>query len=112
MQNVRLQKLNEMLEEKPNDSFLLFALAKEFVKQNESQKALDLYQQLIETNPNYTGAYLHFGQLHEQLGDTANAESIYRQGIAVCENLKAYHDMNELRGALELLTENYEESDS
>jgi tetratricopeptide (TPR) repeat protein len=111
MQNVRFQKLIEMLEEKPGDSFLLFALAKEYVKQNEPQKALDLYQQLIDTNPEYTGAYLHFGQLHEQLGDVANAESIYRQGIAVCENLNAHHDMNELRGALQLLTEEYDEVD-
>jgi tetratricopeptide (TPR) repeat protein len=108
MQNERLHKLNDMLVDNPNDSFLLFALAKEFEKQHEPQKALDTFLQLIETNPDYTGTYLHLGKLYEQLGDTANAETIYRQGVGVCEALNAHHDMSELRTALSFLKDEME----
>jgi tetratricopeptide (TPR) repeat protein len=100
MKNERLMKLKELLEKKPDDSFLLFAVAKEYEKLNEAEKAIETYELIIHKNPDYTGTYLHLGKLYELAGDIDNAKAIYRNGILVCKNLNANNDLRELQNAL------------
>ena len=50
MQISRLQKLLEFLENEPNDPFLKYALATEYLRLNETEKALTYYEGLIKNH--------------------------------------------------------------
>ena len=48
MKSKRLEQLKKMLEDNPQDPFLLYALAQEFLNNNETDKALKWFKDLIE----------------------------------------------------------------
>jgi tetratricopeptide (TPR) repeat protein len=96
----RFQYLHQLLEAAPNDTFVLFALAKEYEKQQEPALALEYYLRLKNTDPDYVGLYYHLGKLYEQKNDYPNAIQTYKDGIAVSRRLGDMHAASELGGAL------------
>ncbi len=94
-----------MLADNAADSFLLYALAQEYIKAGEHQEALQYFDNLLETNPQYTGAYYHLGKLYEAIGDPQKAIDTYKQGMVITQQKAAWHDHNELKGALALLSD-------
>lgn len=98
-----------MLQEKPGDSFLLYAIAQEFTKLNNNPEALKFYIGLVNEHPEYTGTYYHLGKLYEKLGQPKDALQTYRRGLEMTRRLGAQHDHSELLGALALI--NDEEDD-
>jgi tetratricopeptide (TPR) repeat protein len=54
MQDTRLQKLLQFLEDEPNDEFLQYALATEYLRLNDTDRALQYYEKLVVDHPNYT----------------------------------------------------------
>ncbi len=100
MENVRLQQLLKLINNNSDDPFILFALAQEYKKQGDFSTALNYFETIIAKHPNYTGAYLHFGQLLEQTGNAAQAKQVFQKGIDICTRLEQWHDRNELMSAL------------
>lgn len=96
----RLQYLNQLLESSPNDSFVLFALAKEYESSGNNAQALSFYLRLKEADPVYVGLYYHLGKLYEQQEDFSNALLTYKQGIEISRQTGDRHAMSELQGAL------------
>lgn len=95
----RLEQLKEMLEASPTDSFLLFALAKEFEKIGELEHALEKYQFLIAHDVQYVGAYYHLGKLLERKEAMNEALKIYTQGIQIAKDQRDEHAARELATA-------------
>ncbi|MGB1217920.1 MAG: tetratricopeptide repeat protein [Saprospiraceae bacterium] len=95
----RLELLQSMLEESPNDSFLLFALAKEYEKIKQPDDAMNAYMKLKETNPDYVGLYYHLGKLLEQKERIEEAFFTYKEGMLVAKKEGDQHSFNELAGA-------------
>ncbi|MBL7780127.1 MAG: tetratricopeptide repeat protein [Saprospiraceae bacterium] len=98
--STRLEQLSSLLASSPNDTFLLFAVAKEHEKHGNESEALAFYLRLQETDPNYTGLYYHLGKLYEKQQDFGQAIQIYKQGIEICKQAGDRHAMSELAGAL------------
>ncbi|HEX5625801.1 MAG TPA: tetratricopeptide repeat protein [Saprospiraceae bacterium] len=96
----RKDQLLALLTESPEDSFLLFALAKEFEKEMEFTSAVGRYQRLIIQDPSYLGAYYHLGQLFIRIGDRDQARSTFQQGISKSLELNDLHARSELQAAL------------
>ena len=99
MQNDRLPKLLQFLQQSPEDAFLLFAVAKEYEKRGDDTQAETHYQKLLDIHPDYTGLYYHLGKLHERNGNISRAIEIYDMGIAACNRVGAAKDRSELNGA-------------
>ena len=95
----RLERLLGFHQESPNDTFILFALAKEYEKMNDLQKALQLFSRLLNVDSNYIGAYYHLGKLYEQLGQPRKAFFTYKKGMQVAQALNDQHALSELAGA-------------
>jgi tetratricopeptide (TPR) repeat protein len=102
-ENVRLQRILEMLESSPEDSFLLFAAAQEYAKLQDYNSARNFYTELLAKHPDYTGAYLHSGKLYELQENTQAAVAEYEKGIEACRRLNAAHDLSELQTALNFI---------
>lgn len=99
----RLELIQQMLEQKPNDTFLLYGLANEYKNVGDLPKALETYQQLMASNPDYVAAYYHCGQTLEKAGDETAAAETYDRGIAVARRIGDAHALSELQAARDIL---------
>ena len=109
MDNSRLNQLLKYLENDPDDSFLIFALAKEYEMQNQLEMALQKYLQLKEKDSDYIGLYYHLAKLYETLKKETLALSVYNEGLELGKKLKDFHAISELNNAkmnLELTLDN------
>jgi Tfp pilus assembly protein PilF len=100
----RIEKIKEMLQQQPTDSFLRHALALEYIKRGEDAPAKVLFESILSDDEAYIGSYYHLGKLLERMGDAPAAEAVYQKGMAVCRVAKDMHSLNELQGAYDDLT--------
>ena len=93
----RLEQLINMRKEDPKDPFLIYAIAMEYAKVQEQDKALEHYELLVQEHPNYVGTYYHYAKLCEQLNKKEQAEQLYKQGMSVARNIGDHHAFSELQ---------------
>lgn len=97
MHHIRLQKLLNFLKNEPNDPFLKYALATEYLNANEIELALQYYEDLISNHPDYVGTYYHLGKLYESLDRKNDAISTYQKGMDVSRKARDMHALSELQ---------------
>ena len=102
--NARIEQIKTFLNETPDDAFLLYALATEYVSLGNDEDALSLYLVLVSKQPDYFATYYHLGKLYERIGEDGKAEKTYEQGLTITKRLGQKHAHGELRGAYEELT--------
>ena len=96
----RLESLLQFYEEDPQDPFTRFGLAREYQKRGDIGRALEFFEGLVDTDPEYVGTYYHLGKLYEQEGRKEEAKAIYRRGILIAQRTRERHAESELRDAL------------
>ncbi len=96
----RLQTLENMLKEDPQDSFLLFAIAKEYEKVDNMDTAITYYEKVVSNDSNYTGVYYHLGAALAEKGQKEQAIEIYKTGIDICKAQGDHHALSELKSVL------------
>ena len=104
MSDPRLTQILEMLKDEPNDSFLNYALALEYEKVNDIQKAIEIMEALLTKDENYLGAYYQLGKYYEETEQRQRAINTYKKGIAISQkqnNKKALGELNEALWMLE-----------
>jgi len=94
----RLQELLQMLENEPDDAFLIYAVAMEYRK-SEPAKALQILERLAATQPDYTATYYHLAEMYRQAGRNNEAIATYEKGITICQKMQDRHALNELQRA-------------
>ena len=99
MHTNRIERLKSIIVDNPNDTFALFALAKEYEKVVELKKAIQLFEKLIVVDDKYIGAYYHLAKVYEQLGEVKKALNIYEKGITIAQQLNDTHALSELKNA-------------
>jgi Tfp pilus assembly protein PilF len=99
----RIEKITAMLADNPSDSFLKHALALEYIKLGDDEKARDLFEDLLKKEPGYIGSYYHLAKLQERLGETDNAVQVYKKGMDEAMKAGDNHSYGELKGAYEEL---------
>jgi tetratricopeptide (TPR) repeat protein len=101
----RLEKLLDFIKNEPNDPFLKYALATEYLRLNDTEKALVYYEDLVKNNPAYTGTYYHLGKLYEALGRRAEALATFETGMKVTQEQRDNHAFSEIRAVYDELME-------
>jgi tetratricopeptide (TPR) repeat protein len=97
----RIEKLQHFLLQNPADSFLQHALALEYIKLQQDEKALVLFESIIAQQPDYIGTYYHLGKLLLRLHFAQKAIDTFEKGMVIAKTLKDNHAYNELQAALE-----------
>ena len=97
----RAERIKEMLAANPNDSFLKHALALEYIKIEEDERARELFQNLLKNDENYIGSYYHLAKLLERNNKIEDAKEVYEQGMLKAKECGDMHTYNELRTAYE-----------
>ncbi|MGV3706022.1 MAG: tetratricopeptide repeat protein [Arcticibacter sp.] len=110
MNDDRLQKLFAFLENDPSDPFIKYALATEYTKRLELEKALSYFEDLLTNHEEYVGTYYHAGKLYERLGRTEDAIKTYQKGMSVAKAVRDMHAFSELQTVyLSATGQNYED---
>jgi tetratricopeptide (TPR) repeat protein len=77
----RRQKIEAMLADEPNDTFLQYSLALELEKEGEHEKSLKALRQLMRIEPPYVPAFFMAAQHLAKAGRIAEARDALREGI-------------------------------
>ncbi len=101
----RIEKIMEILQDQPKDSFLKHALALEYIKIDKEDEAIIQFVELLNNEPDYVGSYYHLAKLYERNQETDAAIEIYKKGMEVAKKLKDNHNLNELRSAYDNLVD-------
>jgi tetratricopeptide (TPR) repeat protein len=97
MEISRLDKLLEFIKNEPEDEFLKYALATEYLRLNQADKALSYYEDLVNNHPGYVGTYYHLGKLYEALNRKQDAITIYEKGMQITKEKRDNHAFSELQ---------------
>ena len=96
----RITELETLLDENPNDPFLIYALAREYEKTNGTMQALLMYEHLVTNYPDYIATYYHYAKLLYGAGNRPEAIKLLHLGIERSMTAKDMHATGEMRGLL------------
>ena len=99
MSTDRMRQLLTFLEQSPNDSFLTFAVAKEYESLQQWEEALAWYLKITEKDPDFVGVYYHLGKLYERLVQPEQAIKTYKAGMEAANKAGDRHAYSELAAA-------------
>lgn len=104
MENPRINQLFSLLEKAPQDVFLNYALAMEYLSVENWKEAAAYLEQVKHLDPDYLALYYHLGKVQIQLGAIEDASTTFREGIKLANKLKDFKTKAELWFALTALT--------
>lgn len=99
----RLQQLEHLLRNEPDDPFLRYGVAMEHKKAGRLDEALAWFVKTLAADATYCYAYYQQGQIHESRGDVAAARFVYARGIEAANRCGDQHAAGEMKAALDLL---------
>jgi len=110
MQQDRLKLIEDMLESNPDDSFLQYAVALEYHKLEQLDKAIECIESLLKQDKSYLGAYYKLGKIYEEKDQVDKAITVYKSGTIVAREQKDQKTLGELSEALMILGADEDES--
>ncbi len=98
MKDQRINQLEKYLQEDPEDTFSLYALALE-LQELDPSRTRQLFDHLLVKHPDYEGTYYHAAAFFTEQGETDRAREIYEKGITVLTKKKSMKALHELQNA-------------
>ncbi|MFQ3650274.1 MAG: tetratricopeptide repeat protein [Gemmataceae bacterium] len=99
----RKAQILAMLADEPDNSFLRYGLAMEYVSAGQTELALATFRELLQRDPDYVPAYLQAGQLLARMGRESEARDLLVQGIQVAQRVGNSHAASEMSSLLATL---------
>ena len=96
----RIDMLNEILAQNPNDAFARYGLAMEFSNSGDSQKALKEFAKLLSAHPDYTAGYFMAAQTMAKSNQIDEAKKMLSAGIVSAERTGNAHAQSEMEAML------------
>lgn len=95
----------QMLEKEPGDVFLNYALAMEYMANEEVPQALEQLQKVLSLDPDHLPCYYQLGKASEALNQNEQAIVYYKQGVELAKKQNNRKALGELNEALWMLDE-------
>lgn len=100
MASSRIEKLQSFIAARPADPFPRYALALEYKNAGQLGPAWETFEALLAAHADYTAGYLHAGNTLAAMGRLAEAQDVWRRGVAACLSKGDHHARGELEAAL------------
>ena len=100
----RLKTLFELYKKDPNDSFVAYGIALEYISIDNYDEAEKYLTKIITKDPDYLAAYMQLAQVKENLNKIEEAKDTYRKGIEIAKKnseLRTASEMEEFLNELE-----------
>jgi tetratricopeptide (TPR) repeat protein len=105
MSQDKLNFITDMYVKNPKDSYLAFAAAVENQMAGNRKKAIQIIEDLIINDPNYTDAYFKLGKMYENSNKLKKAVNTYHAGKIVATKNNDEKSLGELTEALMFIDE-------
>jgi len=99
MNSERLTTLFSYLENDPNDAFIKYAIALEYMK-HDPVKSLQWLEDLLSNHPEYLPTYYQAGKMLQANNQSEKAQNIFEKGIKLAIMQKNHLTQRELNNAL------------
>jgi len=96
----RLDSLLKLYEQDPDDSFLSYGIALEYISADNFEKAEKYLTSLLKKDPDYVPAYMQLAQVYENLNLINKAKNVYKEGIEIARRNNESHAANEMEDFL------------
>jgi len=103
MQN-RKEQLLQLLQENPNDLFVIYALGMEALAEKNYAEALQKFHQVIQLEPTHHAAYYQLSLIYQMLDLMDVAITYCTKGLQIAEQLKNEKAAREFKALLEELS--------
>jgi predicted Zn-dependent protease len=100
----RLDKLQAMLADSPEDEFLNYALAMEFVSSGRDEDAINGFARVRQLSPQHSAACFQQSQILARLGRLDEARAAATAGVAAARAQGDQHAVEEISGFLDSLS--------
>ncbi|MEO6133359.1 MAG: tetratricopeptide repeat protein [Saprospiraceae bacterium] len=102
----RIKELEILLDESPDDPFIIYALAREHEKLSSTLQAILMYEYLVNSHPAYIATYYHYAKLLYEAGNRNQGLALLKQGIENGVKEKDMHAVGEMKGLMAQWTDN------
>lgn len=96
----RVAMLTDILNQNPNDAFARYGLAMEYSNQGEVDRALEQFQKLLTSHPDYTAGYFMAAQTLARANRNEEAKKLLGEGIVSAKRSGNAHAQSEMEGML------------
>jgi Tfp pilus assembly protein PilF len=103
MSQKRIDLISEMLNKNPEDSYLRYAIAIEYLNIGDRNRAIKELTIITKNDKSYMASYYQLGTLLEQKGAKKKAIDVYKSGYEVAKKKNDIKTMGELSEALLIL---------
>lgn len=100
----RRLKLEALLAESPEDSFLEYALAMQCASDGDDRAAIERLDALLQRDAEYVPAYFQLAQIVVRQSDNERARQLLTRGIEAARRAGDAHAEGEMRGFLEQIS--------
>lgn len=97
----RREKLEAMLLKEPDDPFLHFGLAMEWVKEGRIEAAMSSFDAVVRIDPDYTAAYYHKANALLSAQRPQEAREVLEAGLLAARRVGNGHAESEMMALLE-----------
>jgi thioredoxin-like negative regulator of GroEL len=99
----RREKIEAMLAEQPDDTFLRYSLAMELQKEGRHEMSLQRFRDLMADDPPYVPAFFMSAKQLVELGKIAEARAALREGVDQARQQGEHHAASEMSELLATL---------
>ena len=99
----RLATLLIMMRNKPDDPFLIFALALEYKSLDNQAESKVFFERLVNEFPDYFPTYYQYGKMEEENGNSEHALTLYETGLQKAKAANEMKTARELQQAIDTL---------
>jgi len=96
----RLNSFLKLIEQDPEDSFLSYGIALEYISKRNFEEAEKYLSSLIKKDAGYVPAYMQLAHVYENLDMIDKAKSIYKNGIEIAREANDFVAANEMEDFL------------
>ena len=93
----------KLLDKEPEDSFLLYGIALEYMSANNLDEAENYFTKLIKLDPGYVASYMQYAGLKEKQNKIDEAKELYKRGIEIARKAGDNHAAKEMEEFLDEL---------
>lgn len=94
----RIEMLKSFTEVEPENPFIFYALALEYIEFDKSSAEL-FFKKLLDEFPEYLPTYFHAALFYSDLGDVSFSKIIYEKGIELAKSQKDDKALKELKNS-------------
>lgn len=80
MNTARIEALQQLLEQEPHDTMLLFGLGNEYFDATQYATAIPYFEQAVQVDPEYAAVYVYLARAYEELNEVDKVRHTLERG--------------------------------